>query len=303
MPYSDSDIELDFSEDWLDTIRTALVGLGYKAPNDPEKLQFAYTNLLKRLVPARPRKVHLAKGLLCPPALRAGLAEVTRKIEAGESVEQHLSTLLERRDYNDGMLNDWGLHHLHLGTRSQRRRHRRFTDRTGPILFVRFLRDRALFVGVFEHKATPAPFCDIRVLETFWANWPEEMARYELRGIAPSRSAGSGAHTDIDLERSRRGGIQGMVTIDGRVFGPMGGGISTAGSSIEVVTVMDRWRFIVADFETKVAESKAQIFETASAAGVELVRPVKMRMVIRSNGSAFVECGEGPFRFELGQFI
>jgi len=182
MAYRDMDIEVDFGRDRVATLRSALTTLGYKPPADDDCVQRAYVNALKRRVPAWPRAVRVATTLVCPPAHRAGLAEITRKVEAGESIEPHLSRLLVKRDYNDGMLNDWGFHHLHLGSTQDADG---FVTRTGPVLFVRFLEHEALFVGVYEHRENP--WWDPRVLEAFWANWPEQMARYELRGIAPSR--------------------------------------------------------------------------------------------------------------------
>jgi hypothetical protein len=44
------------------------------------------------------------------------------------------------------MLNDWGIHHLHLGTKISK--NTGFVERTGPLLFVKFEKNVAYFIGV-----------------------------------------------------------------------------------------------------------------------------------------------------------
>ena len=78
--HKDADIEVDFCADWLAFMRTALAAVGYSnIPADDEDVEIAYFNLLHREIGQRPRKVHVAQSLVCPPAHQAGYDELRRK--------------------------------------------------------------------------------------------------------------------------------------------------------------------------------------------------------------------------------
>jgi hypothetical protein len=257
MAHRDADIELDFEADWTATLRGALKALGYEPPVEDQAAHIAYFNVRKRLVPVRQRKVHEAPSLTCPPEVQAGYEEVRRKVEAGEDLRPHLSRGLVKRDFNDLLLNDWGIHHLHLGTVLEGDG---FVKRTGPVLFARFLADDAYFIAVPKHGPGKSDaWSDVQVMECFAAAWPEQMSRYELRGVAPSRSGGN--PTSKEIARLRAAGVNTLITVGGTVLGPMGGGISTAKVSTEVVMVMDRCVKVVRALEANVVASKEEIFK------------------------------------------
>src|ERR1700733_1559942 len=100
MAYADADLELDFSSDWTATLRGALAALHYQPPTDDQDVHIAYFNVLKRLVPVRPRTVHVAPALVCPPEVQLGYDAVRRKVVAGEDLRPHLSRGLAKRDFN-----------------------------------------------------------------------------------------------------------------------------------------------------------------------------------------------------------
>jgi hypothetical protein len=149
------------------------------------------------------------------------------------------------------------------------------------------------------HGPKASPWSDVQVLERFAETWPDQMSRYELRGIAPGRSGSN--PTSAELGRLRSAGVQALITIGGKVYGPMGGGLSTAKVSMDVVSMMDRCVRIVLAFEQHVAEAKKEIFEKAIEHGIDLVRPVRFRMVARADGSALATTEDWRFGFPLGQ--
>ena len=59
---------------------------------------------------------------------------MTAKIRKGEDLT-HLSKRITDLDYNDALLNDCGIHHLHLGIDVD---DSGFDTRIGPLLFVHF---------------------------------------------------------------------------------------------------------------------------------------------------------------------
>ena len=60
----------------------------------------------------------------------------------------HLSRKIVDLDYDDDLLNDWDIYHLHLGTNLHIDG---FVKRTGPMLFVRFNEQNAYFKNVMGH--------------------------------------------------------------------------------------------------------------------------------------------------------
>jgi hypothetical protein len=296
MAHADADMALDFYADWMATLRGALQNLAYSPPTDDQDAQIAYFNVFKRLVPVRRRAVHEAPSLVCPAEVQVGYDAVKRKVMAGEDLRPHLSRKLADRDFNDLLLNDWGIHHLHLGTVVEADG---FARRTGPVLFARFLVDDAYFIGIPTHGPKASPWSDLKVLERFSETWPDQMSRYELRGIAPTRDGAN--PTSGELARLRAAGVQALITIGGKVYGPMGGGLSTAKVSVDVVRMMDRCVGIVREFERNVADAKEEIFSKAIERGIDLIRPVRLRMIVRQDGSAFATTHDWRFGFPLGQ--
>ena len=78
--------------------------------------------------------------------------------------------------YNDRMLNDWGVHHLHLGDHIQRNG---FIDRTKALLFCRFEQDDAYFVDILSHDY----FFEQNLGVIMHENWPDMLRRHRLNGI------------------------------------------------------------------------------------------------------------------------
>ena len=52
----------------------------------------------------------------------------------------------------DGLLNEWGVHHLHLGTKSYSKNHA-FIARTGPLLLALIAEDDFYAINVYLHGA------------------------------------------------------------------------------------------------------------------------------------------------------
>ncbi len=294
MAYADADLVIDFYADWIAILRGELSKRGYENPSAAQDVEIAYFNLRKRLVRARPRNVHEAPTLTCPNEVRVGYDEVVRKVRAGEDVRAHLSRGLAKRDFHDLLLNDWGIHHLHLSTALEPDG---FVKRSGPVLFARFGRKDAYFIAVKQHGSGEAPWTDITVLETFAESWPEQMERYELRGLVRSSETNPSAK---ELASARKAGVQPIVAIKGKYYMPLGGGISTARVGVAVVDAMDRHAMTIRRFEENVVGGKDKLFAEAEAAKIELPRPLQLKLVVRDDGSAMAVTEDWAFGVQLG---
>lgn len=191
-------VQSDFYTDLGDILRQTLTRDGYApAPAaDPHEVFCRFFNYRKRAVSSTSRKVEESATFAVPPPEAAGYAALKQKFETGADVRPHLSTRLTDLDYNDALLNDWGIHHFHLGTSLQANG---FVTRTGPLLFARVLDDRVLCIQVLSHGS----YADEDLLQLWYQNWPDTLARYRLKGL----TAGAGSRfTDADLTKLRRAG-------------------------------------------------------------------------------------------------
>ena len=236
----------------------------------PEELCHRYLNLRRRLVSPGPRTVLLAHEFTCPPDLAGDFELVRRKIEVGEDLRPHLSRGFMNLDSHDMLLNDWGIHHLHLGTEMEPDG---FVTRTGPVLFVRFAATAAYLLSVHEHGSW-ARQDFVRVLHR---NWPDSISMWRLRGVLGLATE----VTDEDIsklrsikipgEKKKRAAVSTFVEVEpGVVYAPIGGGYSTAQTSIVVVRDCDRLLDALQGYEDAVRDRIPAFLNEAQSQGLPI---------------------------------
>lgn len=199
-------------------------------------LLIRYHNWLHRFVRPVPRSVHYSRefssnALKSPHA--PALADIADAIQKGRDLTPRLSKGI-RHGYvvgstsassdKDLMLNDWGVHHLHLGINPDSK-DTAFIERTGDLLFVIFRPTAAYVLNIFAHQT----WTDLDIIRIAVNNWPRLDFFIELQGMmAPS---GSG-YTEAEHQSLRRAGVVVVANVDGRIFAGRGA-LSTAGTSIE----------------------------------------------------------------------
>lgn len=192
---------------------------------------FQYLNLKQRLVDPLPRKVHFSKQFDCPSNLKEGLNLIKVKIEKGEDITPHLSGKFKDLNYQDMMLNDWGIHHLHLGTKLDEKTG--LVKRTGPILYVKFDNDNAYFIQVMKH----GEWANDEIIKIIHTNWPESIKDYRLRSISIPEE-----HNLTKKQRAkfRDAGITTVVKVTKDIiYAPLGGGYVSSGHSLNNVRQCD----------------------------------------------------------------
>lgn len=281
-------LDLDFVHDGSNILRGYLLSLGYRVPLvlSNEEVRRWYVNLHHRLIRPTPRRVHVAPGLVCPPEHQAGLRLVAAKIEAGEDVRAHLSKKLQQPRANDDLFNDWGITHLHLGTQIQGDG---FATRTGPLLFVRFTAHDAYLIAVQQHGA----WANIDFLHTLKRVWPDSIDDHRLRGVRGLRS-GVVPPTAEEIAKLRRAGISVLHEIDGAVYAPPGGGYSTAGTSLRVVTEADRMADQLHCFEQDVREAEGTIRSAIAAKYPSAADPITLTLERSNDGSLYARAHDPP---------
>ena len=177
-----------------------------------------------------------------------GLAAAVREIAEGHDLRPRLSTSIDyaytlepptalarrksRGRHYDGLLADWGIHHLHLGV-TPHPHQRGFIRRTGHVLFAAFQPSDAFLVDLQPHESDGANWSALRILEIIARNWPD--ARILVPTLSGTRLKG-GNWLDDERRQMRHAGIAGgAVEIDGAVWVAGGGGQSLGGAPMPVV--------------------------------------------------------------------
>lgn len=244
-------IESDFLGDWHHMVLHELqqIDSTVDPAADPSDLCIRYVNWRRRQVPKGPRTVHVAPELQCPAALSGGFEALKDKIQRGDDLTAHLSIRLDDLEFDDGLLNDWGIYHLHLGTTPHPTKPA-FVKRTGDVLMARFDNQNAYLIEIVPHQQWTRK----RLLEIVHRQWPNTIAQYRVPG-RPTQT-----FTEKQYAQLRKAGVLTMIELDGVGYQPLGGGSATSGVSVYVVNTCNRIIDSLRDYE---AQLKAKATEVA----------------------------------------
>jgi len=223
---------INFMADLQEIIIRRLSNLGH--PPTPEEdldtLLIRYLNLIRRMPPVISWNIKKSKELISKSLseeIHNGLQQFIEKAESGQDLKPHISTRINNPDYKDLMFYDWGVFHFHLGTDPHPTRNG-FIKRTEELLFA--IADISLktmyLIDIHPHTGG---FTNQDLLRIIEENWVEIIDEYTLKRIVRLTYNAS----DNDIDRLRKEGINTLLqTPSGRILTSMGGGISTAGTSL-----------------------------------------------------------------------
>jgi len=210
------------------------------------ELVIRFFNWLNRLIHPHPRQVFLSQEYrfrYLPPREQVYLEKLIEKIEAGAWLDQHLSSnisfgfdatvsnkqnkKLHRRRDIDLLLNDWGIHHLHLpdlaGHNCFVRRDRALDKNL--LLFAIFREGAAYLLDVLPHGA----WANDDLVKIALRNWPEANLFIKAHGMLPSNQKMS----RDDRSMLRSAGINSPIEFEGKIFIASTGGITSAGTPVK----------------------------------------------------------------------
>lgn len=204
-----------------------------------------YLNAVKRRILPRPRFVEWAPSLASNPLARQYMC-VVKEIEAaslrGDDLTPRLSKMVGELRHDDAMLNDWGIHHLHLGSVGSAPG--ALAGRTGPLLFVFVQEDRIYFLDVLLHGKGQRPWIRRDLVEVIHSTWPDAIRRFRMNAVAVTHLS------DDQVATARRKNLSMFVeTKDSTVYAPLGGGYMTSGISAQAVTGADWFCTTVDEFQ------------------------------------------------------
>lgn len=225
----------DFVADLQDRARQELVALGFTlsevgALDDPLLVWLAYE---RRRISRVSRSVLESPRLstnLKRPQYSAVIDDIVQRAESGDDLSPYLSRRMKSVDYEDALLNDWGIHHFHLGGVLESDG---YVKRTGDLLYG-LVRDNTLFlIDVLHHNS----FEDTDLLEVVHSTWPALMEPWRARGT----SATTTVTPELRKKLRRRGIIATFVANDGTLYFPPGGGYMSSGLSAQAILRRDAW--------------------------------------------------------------
>jgi hypothetical protein len=194
-----------------------------------------YFHQIRRRIPMLPRQVLWSRELLSRQwsqderkAVDAIAAEVTRGDDLtprlSRAIRKSVSETVVDRSY-DGLLTDWGIHHLHLGETIESDG---FVERSRCLLFVFIKGTTAYLVDVLEHRGS---FTNHQLFQSIHENWPDVIAEWRMQGVIPGSLSPS--YEPKARQQMRSKFVVGTAANDGTPYVPPGGGVMLSGHSID----------------------------------------------------------------------
>ncbi len=233
-------IDVDFDRDIRDHVLSAL-------PHEPRfrpdlatmqtaDLLIIYLNWRYRLISQQPRRIFRsrelrANPLALDPNYRPALKQICELIELGGDLRPHLSRRTKtgyvgppggpfgKRSDLDLLLNDWGIHHLHLSSVLEADG---FVERTKPVLIGTFERDNAYLIDILpDHHSWTREYIAHILID----NWQQSNFVHEAKGVVGVDRAPS----DDERRALRNAGINtGMIGRRGKFYMIGIGGLTSA---------------------------------------------------------------------------
>ena len=242
-------LKADFVKDWLNILADILENhWGYDVSGvSSDELPFVYFNAEKRRPDQRPRKVEVADTFNCPPNLQVGWNRLRSRVESGADITPHLSRLVNQLHNKDSMLNDWGVHHFHLGEAMNGP----FVGRTDPLLFALITKEALYAIGIFAHGS----WADANIVETIHRNWSGVISRFQIKNCECTTE-----RTEAQRLVLRAKNTNSLVPVsDGTVYGPIGGGIVGSGYNPSFIIRTDRQIELLKNLERHLQERLADL--------------------------------------------
>lgn len=190
------------------------------------KLLLKYFNIKSKTVPQINWNVFCSseiKSKTLPESYYASLKKVKKKFETGRDINPYLSYKSFNPDSNDLLLYEWKIYHLHLIIPGK--------SRSKYLLFFFIENNNVYFIDVLPHSKKSSPespnlvWVEKNLLKIIKDNWPNIIDYARVSGSIDDVS-------DEDRFKLRKAGIGTSVEIDGTVYMPPGGGITSARSAL-----------------------------------------------------------------------
>ncbi|WP_182178503.1 hypothetical protein [Methylobacterium radiotolerans] len=249
-------LQIDFTHDVAARCIERLTEAGYApAPADDEEAIYTYVSIRHRRVRPQPRTVHKA-AYTVPAHLAVGEQQLLEKVKVGGDLWPHQSRKIGKLSVEDGMLNDYGIQHFHLGTTPDAKRPDLITG-TKELLFAVVKEGDFYAIGIYDHDA----WTKQALVDVIHATWPELTEPYTLKDGPGMKVLGLAYNpTDEEVASLRAAGVNALQQRpDGKIQIGMGGGVASDGSSFAVRREADRLLDHIDQLQTLVEDGFAPV--------------------------------------------
>lgn len=229
-----------------------------------------FLNYEHRHIIQKPRGFRYSEKFRCPEGYEEVLKEIVGKILRGKDLTPYLSTKLMDISYNDDLLNEWNIYHLHL---SRRPGDNGFVKRSDFLLLVYVTDKTVYFIKTVRHSEENWEYKK-DILEIVDNEWPELIKHYQL---------GEGFSVDEDINESvikqaRHNHIETIITVNGKCYFGPGGGMMSNGLSTKVLTESDYLWLQCGIIEKGIGENVEGICSEISKMTGEDVKSLHLRL-------------------------
>ena len=271
-------LNVDFVKDYADLCGQRLGEAGYQiSSRDSREVIRSYLNIRHRRVREVRRLFHQGPYAI-PAHLAAGHAALQTAVENGSDLWPYQSRKITKSAVEDGMLNDFGIQHFHLGTKPDTK-HPQLISGTKELLFA-VARDGYFYaIGIYDHSAWSTQ----ALLDVVHVAWPDLFETFSVKNVNQL----SQTYTDAEIASMRQSRLTAVTRRpDGKIQAPPGGGIGTDGSSLAVT----RELIALIGYLEKYQELLRQDFEKAIQNGA--TGAGKQISLLWQDDRAFARCGD-----------
>lgn len=203
--------------------------ISFKNNEDSVPYFIQLLNHKSKLIKPTPRNVSFSRNFQISSENQEGFEQLLTCIKNGANVNPYLSKLSLDGGKVDGLLDNYGLKHFHLGKEEEDNSN--FIQRTGELALAFITNEEIFFVASKMHgRGHGLIWYEKDVLEILHQERPDLISNFKVKNfidIFPRITE------SVDIKRLRDKQINTYITLsDGAVYGPINFGQSTAGYSI-----------------------------------------------------------------------
>lgn len=234
-------LEIDLFQDWKDILKEDLEKSGYNLSNIEEKnIPILYFNVKNRTIEEKHRTVNVSKEFKCPRELKKGWQFLKGHIESGQYLNAHLSKKIKKLNKKDTLLDNWGVHHFHLG----KKRKGEFVEQGDPLMFA-VVREHVFYaIGIFKH----GDWAKQEIVEIMHNNWSYLFKDYVIKGFEKVDNL----NEEESTVKNKKNGNDYIKVTDGTVYAPMGGGRSLSGYNEKAICFQTGMEKLLRDIEDRI---------------------------------------------------
>ena len=268
------EVKFDLNRDFDELLIKELLANKFEvdATLSSDEIRCKYFNLKKRLIKIKSRNVYVSKDLKVHSAFKKGFDNIKNKLLKGENINIYLSKNLMKTDYNDSLLNDWGIYHLHLGECLENN-NSNFIKRTNPLLFIRIDDHNAYLIDVLDHGNWACQ----KLIKTVHDNWPKSIEKYLLKGV----SGLSVTLSDNDIIKMRKAGVNTAIEIaPNLVYSLLGGGYNSSGLSVYVSREVDYYYNFLYKLQMQIFNDLEQISQDIFKHKKNINNKIELKLIV-----------------------